>query len=149
MFTKIKLALIGSAMLVGGVAAAHGTGGGPDKAALLQKYDVNKDGKLDDAERATMKADFAAKRAARKQENLAKYDTNKDGKLDPAERAVMKEAKLTERFAKMDTNGDGQISITEFKAANAQMGHRHGHGGKGGKGHRKGGRKDGPTGGDE
>lgn len=127
MLTKLKVALILSASLVGGVAAAHGFSGG-DKAAMLQKYDTNGDGKLDDTERAAMKADFAAKRAEKKAQMLAKYDTNKNGKLDPAERAVMRDDKLTARFEKLDTNHDGQISMAEFKAGNAKMGGHHKHG---------------------
>jgi hypothetical protein len=56
----------------------------------LAKYDLNKDGVLDDAETATWKADIAAKAKATKESNLAKYDTNKDGKLDEAEKAARK-----------------------------------------------------------
>lgn len=52
-----------------------------------EQYDVNKDGKLDEQERAAMKADRAAKRQARL---LAKYDANKNGQLDPEEEAVHK-----------------------------------------------------------
>ncbi len=130
MLTKLKVALILSASLIGGVAAAHGFSGA-DKAALLQKYDTNGDGKLDDTERAAMKADFAAKRAEKKAQMLAKYDTNKNGKLDPAERKVMRDDKLTARFEKLDTNHDGQVSIAEFKAG-AKLGHHHhGHRGHG------------------
>jgi|GEM_PF-6614239 len=52
-----------------------------------EQYDVNKDGKLDEQERAAMKADRAAKRQARL---LAKYDANKNGQLDPEEETVHK-----------------------------------------------------------
>lgn len=120
MLTKLKLALALSGSLfagAAGVAAAH-----PGNGALLQKYDTNKDGKLDDQEKATMRADFQAKRAERKAEMLAKYDTNKDGKLDQSERAVMREDLTVKSFEKMDTNKDGQISLDEFKAARAKLG---------------------------
>ncbi len=135
MLTKLKIALALSASLLGGTAAicaAQGGGGpdGPNKAALLQKYDANGDGKLDASERAAMRADFKAKM-------LAKYDTNKDGKLDASEKAVMRDERATARFEKMDTNKDGQISLSEFKAAQARMGkfgHRHHHGGWGNRG---------------
>ena len=134
MLTKLKIALALSASLLGGTAAicaAQGGAGpdGPDKAALIKKYDVNGDGKLDAAEKAAMRADFKAKM-------LAKYDTNKDGKLDASEKAVMRDERQTAQFEKMDTNKDGQISLTEFKAAHARMGkfgHRHHRGGKWGK----------------
>jgi hypothetical protein len=60
-----------------------------------EQYDVNKDGKLDEQERAAMKADRAAKRQARL---LDKYDANKNGQLDPEEEAVHK-ADLEKRRA--------------------------------------------------
>jgi hypothetical protein len=134
MLTKMKvaLALCGS-ILVGGVglAAAQGFGGGPDKAAVMQKYDTNKDGKLDDAEKAQLRADMKAKHEAKKAEMLAKYDLNKDGKLDASERAVMKNDRAQEAFKKADTNNDGQLSLDEFKAMKQHQGMRHGRAGKG------------------
>ncbi len=84
---KIALALCGS-LLVGGVgiAAAQGVDSTPDaqaqhqakrsemKAKMLAKYDINHDGKLDQAERAAMKNERA-------EEAFKKADTNGDGKL--------------------------------------------------------------------
>lgn len=90
MLTKLKVALITTACLVGGiagVAAAEGRGGGFEKraerhAAMLEKYDLNKDGTLDAAEKQAMRDDHAAK-----------------------------------AFARLDKNGDGSLSLDEFKAA--------------------------------
>lgn len=56
--------------------------------ANLEKYDANKDGKLDEAEMKTM-------RETQQKEMLEKYDTNKDGKIDEAERAKIP---ASERF---------------------------------------------------
>ncbi len=56
----------------------------------LEKYDANKDGQLDDAEKAAAKAGAVAKAKETREANLAKYDANKDGKLDDAEKARMK-----------------------------------------------------------
>src|SRR5262245_8371179 len=100
MLTKLTLALLIAAPLAGAAtyAVADGGSGSPARAELLQKFDKNGDGKLDDAERAAMKAAFAARRAEQKKEMLTKYDTNKDGVLDDAERAAMRDTKLTERF---------------------------------------------------
>ena len=129
MLTKLKLAFALCGSLAGGVAVAGGFHGGAGRAEILQKYDTNKDGKLDDSEKATMKADFQAKHEQRKAEMLAKFDTNKDGKLDDAEKATMRDVRTTEAFKKLDTNGDGQLSLTEFKAGRAKMGmHRHARG---------------------
>jgi hypothetical protein len=129
MFTKLKLALMISAPLVAGasaVALAQGQG----HAKMVQKFDANGDGQLDDAERAQMKQAFEEKRAARKAEALAKFDANRDGQLDAGEKLAMRDARLTERFTKLDANGDGKISLDEFKAgADKGMHHgRHGHG---------------------
>ena len=57
--------------------------------AMIEKYDANKDGKIDDTEKATM----TDKEKARLDKMLAKCDTNKDGKIDEAEMAAMKAAK--------------------------------------------------------
>jgi Ca2+-binding EF-hand superfamily protein len=133
MLTKLKLALFVAAPLMAGAATyAAAQGDDPGRADMLQKFDANKDGKLDDTERAQMKAAFEAKRAARHQEALAKFDANKDGKLDASERKAMQDTRLAERFQKMDTNGDGKLTLDEFKAgAPAQGFHRHGRHGHG------------------
>jgi hypothetical protein len=92
MWTKMKIALAICAAL-GGVAAAQGIGSGsgvkPDfkarKAAMLAKYDTNKDGKLDAAERKVMIDDRAA-------EQFQKMDANKDGRISLDEFKAFKEA---------------------------------------------------------
>ena len=118
MLTKMKIAivLVGS-LLVGGVAAAQGLHDHGRGKVMIEKFDTNKDGKLDATEKAAMKTAFEAKRAEMKKDMLLKFDTNKDGKIDDGERAVARDTKLTERFKKLDTDGNGQISLTEFKAA--------------------------------
>jgi hypothetical protein len=118
-----------AAPLVAGVSTYAVAGGDePARKELIQKFDKNGDGKLDDAERAQMKAAFEARRAERHKEALAKYDVNKDGKLDDAERTAMHEARLTERFQAMDKNGDGKLTLDEFKAGAATGGEFHRHG---------------------
>lgn len=128
MFTKkltIALALFGSVAGIG-VAAADGFRGGAGRAEIIQKYDLNKDGKLDDGEKAAMRADFKAKFEQKRAEMISKFDTNKDGKLDDAEKAAMRDALATERFQKLDTNKDGVLSLDEFKAGKVAMHHARG-----------------------
>jgi hypothetical protein len=52
-----------------------------------QKYDADKDGKLNDDEKAAAKEGAKAKAKQTREENLAKYDANHDGKLDADEKA--------------------------------------------------------------
>jgi hypothetical protein len=136
MMKKTKLAIAISLLSVGGlisvasVASArddHGPGspGGPrmHHKQLGERFDTNRDGKLDDAERQAMHQAMAAKRAERQQKVLAQHDTNRNGKLDDAERQAMRDQRATERFTKLDTNRDGALSLAEFKAA--KLRHKH------------------------
>ena len=92
MFTKkLKLIAVSSLVVVGsvvGIAAAQGGGEGrPERAEMrakmLEKFDANKDGKLDDGERQVMHAERA-------DERFSQLDTNKDGVLSKAEFAAQK-----------------------------------------------------------
>lgn len=74
-------ALVASIVVIGASAgsALADRGGdhphrGARRAAMLEKYDANKDGALDDAERAVMKKERMAAR-------FAELDTNRDGVL--------------------------------------------------------------------
>jgi|GEM_PF-1068522 len=57
-------------------------------AAIVRKYDVDRDGALNDAEKAAWKADVQRGRADAQTRRLEKYDVNKDGKLDKGEKAA-------------------------------------------------------------
>jgi Ca2+-binding EF-hand superfamily protein len=123
--------IAGVSLAAAGIVAAQGVKTGPKgadfaakRAEMLQKYDVNKDGKLDDTER---KAAFEAMRAEHEAERAAKlkqFDKNADGKLDDAERTAMHDAQVVEHFNQLDTDKNGSISLSEFKAARPE--HEHG-----------------------
>jgi len=57
-------------------------------AAILRKYDSDKDGFLNEAEKAVWKADVQRGRQEAQTRRLEKYDGNRDGRLDKAEKAA-------------------------------------------------------------
>lgn len=97
------------------------------QAELLQRYDANHDGKLDENELAAahegmLKEGFNGKGGGERGNKfraamLKRFDRNGDGKLDETERAEMRKALL----ARFDKNGDGQIDEEERAAARAEF----------------------------
>jgi len=135
---KLRWIVASSALCVaaaGGLALAKGHDPA-QKAAVMQKFDANGDGKLDDAERAKMKEAFATRRAEHRAARIARFDADKDGALSPAERAAMQDTRARERFGRLDKDGDGKLSLDEFKAGagrgHNRGGHHHGGGRQGG-----------------
>lgn len=131
MTKKLKLLLASTALAVGGLSGFAFAKGhmGPRK-AMIEKFDVNKDGKLDDAEKAKLRETRQAMFAQKKAEKLAKFDANKNGTLDDAERIAMHDERVAKRFAMLDANGDGAITLDEMKAAKPhgkRGGHHRGH----------------------
>lgn len=113
-------------------------------ASVLEKYDANKDGALDEAEKAAWQADREkqqAAREARRAGELARYDADKDGKLSRDERATMKTdvknaraekraareadkarkaaAAEAKKLAKYDKNQNGKLDDDELAALKA------------------------------
>ena len=114
---------------------AHG-----DKAEKLAKFDTNHDGKLDEGERAAMRAELSTRLKAKHPEMFAKIDTDHDGvlskeemhagkkMLDEGERATMRaelstrlKTKHPELFAKVDTDHDGVLSKEELHAGKKML----------------------------
>ena len=139
--SKLKLTLLSALVAITGIAGTAAARPHLDKQELKEKFDTNKDGKLDDAEKARMVDALGARLEKRRQEVLARFDTNKDGKLDDAERQAMHDQRVTERFKQLDANNDGVVTFAEFKAARARpmvpgLGKDHGRRGHGrGQGH--------------
>jgi len=87
---------------------------GDMKAKILEKFDTNKDGQLDETEKAALKKAMAERRANgegkgkskkgdMRKKIMEKFDTNGDGQLDETEKAALKKA-MAERRA----NGEGK-----------------------------------------
>lgn len=103
-------------------------GGEHARAALLERFDANKDGQLDETERAAARDAMQEQAAGRRQEALAKFDKDGDGKLSDEEKAAAKEAlkdRAGERrqdiVAKFDQDGDGKLNDAEKAAAREAM----------------------------
>jgi Ca2+-binding EF-hand superfamily protein len=77
------------------------------RARMLEKLDTNKDGRVDENERA-------AARAERRARALARFDKDKDGRLDKKEREEMRYQLMLERFERLDKNHDGELSRDEL-----------------------------------
>jgi hypothetical protein len=80
-------------------AGRGGHGNGELRQKLLEKFDTNHDGKLDETEMAAAKAFLKQKREELHKKLLEKFDANHDGKLEPDERAAAKAAMQQRRAA--------------------------------------------------
>lgn len=83
----------------------RGDGGPPLPPEVIEKFDADKDGKLNKEERE-------AARAAREKE----FDKDGDGKLNDEERKAMREDGHKKLLEKFDTDKDGKLSEEERKA---------------------------------
>lgn len=86
-----------------------GKGDGRMRQMLKQRFDANKDGKLDEAERAQAKEQMQKRRA----EFVAKWDKDGDGKLSDQEKEAAKAEHKKNMLEKFDKNGNGVIDEGE------------------------------------
>ena len=92
----------------------------PIPPAVLEQFDADKDGKLNEEERKAAREAMQAKREEARKKALEEFDANDDGKLDENERKAMHAALKAKREAlveKYDSDGDGKLSREEIKAA--------------------------------
>jgi hypothetical protein len=133
---KLVPSVLAAFLLLGsGIALADPGAGGPRhhgmRQKLMERFDTNRNGQLEPAEKAEAERFVAARKAERQQKRLAKFDQNRDGQLDTAElaaadafRAQKKAERRQRRFAQLDQNGDGVISKAEFESAPGKRGPR-------------------------
>ncbi|MEW5848963.1 MAG: hypothetical protein AB2A00_09115 [Myxococcota bacterium] len=90
---------------------------------LAWVYDNDESGDLDEAERAELESDLAARCEARNARLLAQYDADADGTLSSEEEAQAQadlqaahEARRAEALASYDADGNGSLSCAERQA---------------------------------
>ncbi len=66
----------------------RGTAGEAMRERVVAQFDANKDGKLDDTERAAARKAFGDKSGKVRDELLLRFDENGNGRIDPDERAA-------------------------------------------------------------
>lgn len=103
-FTKVLVAAI-STLTLATSTVALADGAHHDPATLVQRFDANKDGKLQVTELP-----------ARMQQRLAGADADKDGVLTPAEITAFRAQRAQAHFTKLDANKDGAIESNEAGA---------------------------------
>ncbi len=134
--TLLRFALVSSLLVCASVSRADEKKSADDPVppSVLRKYDRNKDGVLDETERAEWEADKADKAADREKyqkeraEMLERFDTNKDGRISEKERAAAKLAmertrteqegeRMKERAAKAEQEAKEAAAKTAEKDA--------------------------------
>jgi hypothetical protein len=106
-----SIALAGASVAERGFGRHHGSPGGfvPRALAMLQEFDLDKDGKLTQAE-----IDGA------QQSRMAEFDSDKDGRLNLAEFQGLwldrMHERMVDQFQRLDADGDAIITDTEFHA---------------------------------
>jgi len=93
----------------GGKGAQQGPQGARMRQMLKERFDANKDGKLDESEKAAAKQQMEKRRA----EFVAKWDKDGDGKLSDQEKEAVKAERQKNMLEKFDKNGNGQIDEGE------------------------------------
>jgi Ca2+-binding EF-hand superfamily protein len=117
----------------GGFGGRGGPGGFQPPPELVQRFDVNKDGQLDDSERQTMRAEFekmrsqgggfagfggpSSRNSTPPAEVVKRFDTNGDGKLDEQETSAMRN---NYRNSRSNSRPGGSTPGTNTKSSDAK-----------------------------
>ena len=90
---------------------------------IIEKFDKDGDGKLNEEERETAKAARGDMEASRRKEILEKFDADGDGKLSDEEKKAMREAMKKKMLEKFDKDGDGELNEEERAEMRKNMPH--------------------------
>lgn len=93
----------------------------PVPPAILEKFDEDGDGKLNEKEREAAREERQKQMEARRAEALEKFDKDGDGKLNMEERKEAMKARRAEILKRFDENGDGKLSKEERAEARKAM----------------------------
>lgn len=111
LLTAATLFLTVGALSARAQAPAPDQPGAPNRARLLERFDANHDGRLDDAERATARASVENEMRGRLAANprfLERADTDRDGKLSDAEWAATRDHFQRARADRMEHRPPGK-----------------------------------------
>lgn len=109
--TVIKIALLSTAITLGGMAASAKPG---DAGAMFEKIDTNADGQVTQDE---LRAHAATR--------FSEADADGDGFLTPEEMLSARGSERAQRMLeRLDTDGNGQLSAAELEAAGKDRGEK-------------------------
>ena len=126
--TAANKALAAGRLSLSSVSAAREARMAQWRAEMLKKYDIDNDGKLNEAEEAKRRqaSEHAARERMerfRQERELRDHDADKDGKLNETEATARdkeradREKRMKEFVAKFDKNGDGKLTGDEREEA--------------------------------
>jgi Ca2+-binding EF-hand superfamily protein len=133
----MKTSYLAASLLSATLFVFHATAAEPtlaSDAVIVARYDLNHDGKLDEAERAAVKDQARAasdtvkdQRRERRQARIKEFDLDGDGQLNDTEKAAMQKAirahieKTPRLLKRLDTDRDGKLSDAEWATATDKM----------------------------
>jgi len=108
--------------IVTGPVFADGPSRSDRRKQFMEKFDKNKDGKIDDKEREAIRKAFAERRGSRAQPERKRPEPKRPARGDWAKRAAEARKQFMEKY---DKNKDGKICDKEREAVKKAFGERH------------------------